>query len=438
MVTTGASSGERALLDAGDHPDRADEVLVDRVDVVHVVLHLRDDAGELGDEAPEEPGLVHPPERRLGVFPRGQDVEEQRVGPRVLPQPGADPRQIAGDQLQRARVDVELARLGDAEQVDRLARFAGERAVIGDVEPSPLDAELVDRPAPQAEAGQVPPRLAPVLRLEGGAEDPRQVADILGGQEVVLHEALHPARARPVGVAEPVGDLGLEVEGEAFLGAAGEVMERTAHRPQEALGLGEALIFLRRQHAVRDELGYPLDPVQILADPEQGMEVAQPPLALLHVGLEEVARAAGAGMAGIPLGEFRLDEFETRARLDLVAEAPLELGERFRSAPQEAALEQAGAHGHVVARAAQAVVHRARGVADLQAEVPQRVQQKLGELFGDRGALVGQQEQQVDVRIRRELAAPVTADGGERQALASRRVGQRVQAAGGEVAQGRG
>src|SRR3546814_15266167 len=41
--------------------------------------------------------------------------------------------------------------------------------------------------------------------------------------------------------------------------------------------------------------------------------------------------------------------------------------------------------------------------------------------------LVGQQEQQVDVRLRGELAAPVAADRDERQSLSRRGVGQRVE-----------
>ena len=52
---------EGAGLDAVQDADGADGVLVDRVDVVHVVLHLGNDAAEVGDEAPEDARLVEAP-----------------------------------------------------------------------------------------------------------------------------------------------------------------------------------------------------------------------------------------------------------------------------------------------------------------------------------------------------------------------------------------
>ena len=55
---------ELALLDLVQDADGEERVLVHRVDMVHVVLHLRDDAAEIGDEAAEDAGLVHAPQRR--------------------------------------------------------------------------------------------------------------------------------------------------------------------------------------------------------------------------------------------------------------------------------------------------------------------------------------------------------------------------------------
>src|SRR6185312_17446085 len=58
---------ELAALDCGKQPDRPDRMLVDGIMVVHVELHLRDDAAEVGHEAAEHPGLIHPSEHRLGT-----------------------------------------------------------------------------------------------------------------------------------------------------------------------------------------------------------------------------------------------------------------------------------------------------------------------------------------------------------------------------------
>ena len=51
-----------------------------------------------------------------------------------------------------------------------------------------------------------------MLFFQGGADDPRQVADILGHEEVVLHEAFHVFHARMLRVAKTNGDLPLHFE----------------------------------------------------------------------------------------------------------------------------------------------------------------------------------------------------------------------------------
>ena len=61
-------------------------MLVHRVVVVHVELHHRHDAAEIGDEAAEHAGLVHAAQHDLGRVARGQDLEEQPVGLRVVAQ----------------------------------------------------------------------------------------------------------------------------------------------------------------------------------------------------------------------------------------------------------------------------------------------------------------------------------------------------------------
>ena len=69
-----------AALDLGQHADAADQMLVDRVVMIHDELHHRDDLAEIRDEPAEQPGLVHAPQVELGIAVRGQDVEEQPVG----------------------------------------------------------------------------------------------------------------------------------------------------------------------------------------------------------------------------------------------------------------------------------------------------------------------------------------------------------------------
>ena len=91
-------------------------------------------------------------------------------------------------------------------------------------------------------------------------------------------------------------------------------------------------------------------------------------------------------------------------------------------AEQEARFQQRGADRHVGRRLAQALVDRARRVADLQLEIPQHVEHRLDDALAPGGLLVGKQEQQVDVRPRRQRAAAVAAGGDDREALARGRI----------------
>ena len=96
-------------------------------------------------------------------------------------------------------------------------------------------------------------RLA-VMLLERRAEDAGQVADLLGDEEVVLHEALDVAQAGMRGVAEAHRHLALDVEGQPLLGAAGQEMQVAAHRPEEILGLLETGELGAREDAGLDQV----------------------------------------------------------------------------------------------------------------------------------------------------------------------------------------
>ena len=159
-----------------------------------------------------------------------------------------------------------------------------------------------------------------VARLERGEEDAGQVADVLGVGEVVLHEALDRALALGRAVAEGRGDLDLGVEGQLLDGAAVQQVQVDAHGPEEGLGLGEDAELLGREHAHLHQVLGGLGVVEVLADPEQRLQVAQAALALLDVGLEQVARAALAGVALGALGELELDELGPGAGEELAPE----------------------------------------------------------------------------------------------------------------------
>ncbi len=126
-VASGSSSFKRAALDLVQDADREERVLVDRVDVVHVVLHLRDDAAEIGNEAAEHAGLVHPAQRDFRILLRGQDFDEEAVGLGVVAQLASISFRDCVIEAQRMRMDVELVLLRDVEQPDERDRIVAER-----------------------------------------------------------------------------------------------------------------------------------------------------------------------------------------------------------------------------------------------------------------------------------------------------------------------
>jgi len=388
----GVLRGVHAALDFRKDADGAQEMFVGGVVVIHVELHQRDDATEIGDEAAEHAGLVHPAQRRFGILARGENVEA------VL--------------------------IGDVEEADDVDRIPVEEILLRDREAPVFDIEAANdllaahRLHEAADGGL----LLFLLILEHGAEDARQVADILGDQEVVLHEAFDRLQAAMRLVAEALCHFGLQVEGDALLGAAGEEVQFAAHRPEKILGLAEGLVFLLREDAGLDEVGGLLDAVNIFRDPEQRVEIAQAALAFLDVGFDQVAAFARTRVALVALGELGLDEFVGRSLHHLGVETLFEIVVKLAVAIDEARFKQRRADGEIGAGEADAIGDGARRVADFQAQIPEHIEHVFDDALAPGGLLVGQQEQEIDVGARRQRAAAIAADSGDGDALGLRRV----------------
>mgnify|MGYP006915173993 CR=1 FL=1 len=327
---------QEAALDLGDVADRPDEMLVHRVMVVHVELHQRDDAAEGWHEAAEHAAFVHPSELRLRICARRQHLEEQPVRFRIGPELVVDQVQRPGHRLQRVGVDVHGLFVGEPEEPQQVHRIAREDVRPVDVQPPALDEEAGRDdlfPAAEAEQAADPGGFRLMLVLQHGAEDAGEIAHLLGGQEVVLHEPLDRVMA-VAAIAHAQRHFALHVEAQPVLGAAGEEVEVAAHGPQEVLGAGEGRQLVGREHALVGELCGILHPVDILGDPEERVEVAQPAFALLHVGFDQIAALARLAMARVALGELGVDEIERPLPHDLLVEARLELVVEPLVAPQ--------------------------------------------------------------------------------------------------------
>ena len=333
----------------------------------------------------------------------------------------------------RRGMDVEPVLLRDMEQAQDRHRILLEGVGRRGRQPLAIDAEAIERARPERLPERRELGLAPAAVLEGGDEDARQVADGLGMKIIVLHEALDAAAARPVLVAKARGDLALQIERQAIVGAAGQIVDVAAHGAEEAVGALEVARLFLGQHALGDQLAGLVDAIEILGDPEQRVQVAQPAFALLDVGLHDVARIAHALVALVALGELGLDEVAPVARGEFLRVELRQLVEQRAIAPDVARLEQRRADRLVAVGIAQALVDRAGGVADLEAEVPQQIEHELDDLLAARRLLVGTQEQEIDVGKRRHLAAAEAAGRHHAQPLGGAGIGRRVDLAVGEV-----
>ena len=90
-----------------------------------------------------------------------------------------------------------------------------------------------------------PGRCLELLHLQRRAQDRRQIADVLGDEEVVLHEALDGDQAAAVVVAELRGEPRLHIERQHLLRAAAEEVQEAADGPQEVLAAAEGRDLLR-------------------------------------------------------------------------------------------------------------------------------------------------------------------------------------------------
>ena len=321
--------------------------------------------------------------------------------------------------------------LGHTKQPNHLHRV-GEVLAVRDTQPPALVDKAFEVAPEQAAQGQAEPRFAAVLFLQCRAKNARQIADGFCHQVVMLHEAFDGARVGAGPVAESLGQFDLGVEREPLFRPPGQVVKLAAYGPQKRLGAAEPCELRARQYFLVDQLIDAVDAVEVLGDPKKRMQIAQAALAVFDVGLDEVARVAKPAMAGIALGEFRLDKIGAGAAR-FCCERASEVVVQAAVAPHEARLQDRRADRDVGAAKAQAFIDRACRVSHLEAEVPQKIQQVLDDLFAPRGQFVGMQEQEIDVRVGRHLAAPVAANRDHAQAFSRRRIGHPIDMPGGMV-----
>src|SRR5437660_6718554 len=86
-------------------------------------------------------------------------------------------------------------------------------------------------------------------------------------------------------------------------------MDIAAYRPEEIRAAAEGAVFLGVEYAALEQLVGFAHAINVLRNPEQRVQIAQAALAILDIGLDQIARLPGAAMALFALGKLGGDEF---------------------------------------------------------------------------------------------------------------------------------
>jgi hypothetical protein len=205
----------------------------------------------------------------------------------------------------------------------------------------------------------------------------------------------------------------LPIEAQSIRTPPGVEVQQVSHPKQKQRRVFDRRPFAREQNAAVHELLQRRDAKPRARRPMRDVDVPQPADAVLHVRLEQVhgpsvALAAVSHAYGEPLQELGdvADPEEPLERTieHLVAERPV--------ARHDAPIEQRRRRRQIRLRHLDHLVRRDELVTDVESGVPERIEQRFGDLPRALDAGV-RQHPHVEIAVERRLLAAVAADGRE-------------------------
>ena len=296
---------EVASRKAADVPNDAKRVLIDREDVVEVVLHLPDDVSERQKIAPENPPEVHLLQGVVGAARKLQNLEEGLVVFRIVSEVVVNPEGRVPESAQEAcRHALQLHVLGkDEEGFEHGARTLFKKLRIVDVHfvaaGRKARRDRKDLGARHVAEKSVGERVE--LQL-------RHLNDLLGVSVVGLHEAFgraHGARGQP---AEALRERFLQVEDQTVFVAFCAKVQVDAEVTEKVVDAVERFDFLFGEESRLREVSKVGRDVRGFRAPEKDLDVAQAPGALLDVGFERIGGVFVALMASREFEHLLLKE----------------------------------------------------------------------------------------------------------------------------------
>ena len=418
-----------AALERVQPPHRVQRVLVDGIDVIDVVLHAASGGLPLGHHGRQQTLVLHllQPGRVGLIAAVADDLDEPTPRHWIVAQPGGGRRGQLGDELPRAQRETDVEADRDLEDANHLRRGALEHRRVGRLQ-HPVahhEARVRGRGRRRQRAGpqrhqhrlRLAPRILPGRRALQEALG--LVANQLGVGVVLVHQRLDRRVNRRPDDAPAIARLGVEhrrdrlLEGEAqvILAAPGRRVHRDPD-PQQPVGRRpEGLGQPPRHHPLRLQRRGIGRPEAGRRRPPPHAEIAHPARPVLEVGLEQEDRVAEAAVAGLLLRPQPGHEVLGGRLGDAGPEGTQELVRQRLVPHHEMGVEQRRRRGQIGLGQGQGLVEGPHGVARVDLGVPERVEDRLRQLFHLGAGALGAQHQQVQVREGGELVAAKAAGG---------------------------
>src|SRR5690606_16558703 len=189
-----------------------------------------------------------------------------------------------------------------------------------------------------------------------------------------------------------------------------QTVQGKAHLPEEGAAAGQDAVFGLVEKAPVNQLPQVAGAEMAQRHPADGLDVPQSAGRALDVGLEVVFGVIELGMAGLLLGPLGAEELGAGPHVLLVQSLDHLLAQLFLP-DQDTGLHQVGDDGDIRAGLVLAFADTAYTVTDFQADIPEQGKEAADCLvILLAAAALTQRDEQVDVRVRVQLAAAVAAD----------------------------
>ena len=415
---------ELARLEPLQFLDQPERVLIDGVNMIEIVQRHAQEPAELGKQRSQHARAVHLRQRLVDPFFVFENAEEQRVDGRRALEIIVDEIQTLPDQLARLMADFDFVFLRLGKDRDQSFRVRRKDRGLRHPERSPRkEHSRADLRTCHASGSAPPPPLGGLRRLGQPVYDQRRYAADLGSFDVIsAHERLDAFYLTVVFESQRLRDDLMLLERQLVLMLLRVEVKLVPDPPNEiARGLERRKIRLV-EHAARREIVERSNPELHLGDPERRMDVPQSAFALFDIGLEQIHRSAVAFVAFAAFRQFFTDEAVAVFFRERILDRLVEFGVERLVAAEIARIEERGSNLHVFERHAHRVGDAARRVPDREAGVPERVE----DFFRDRLHVGGDfpviEKEQIDVGLRVQLGASVSAVRDERAARVQTRI----------------